>query len=72
MAYYGVKSKQKYFTGVNQKKYFTERKIENDLYYRGKDLLILNIYTKLNIIVRNIKYTTNYLLYHLLCYDPND
>jgi len=31
----GGKSKQKYFTGGNQKKYFTGEKTGNDIYYRG-------------------------------------
>jgi len=36
----GGKSKQLFFTGVNQKK-DTGGKTGNDLYYRGKDLLTL-------------------------------
>jgi len=37
------KSKQKYFTGVNQKKYFRGGKPEMTYITRGKDLLTLKI-----------------------------
>ena len=39
MAYQGVNQNKNILQRVNQKKYFTEEKTRNDLYYRGKDLL---------------------------------
>jgi len=41
MSYYAGKSKQFFFTGVNQKKKFTGCKTKMDIYYRGKTQLTL-------------------------------
>jgi len=37
--------KKIYFTRSKSKKYFTGEKTENDLYYRGKAPLTLNLFT---------------------------
>jgi len=65
----GGKSKQKYFTGMNQKKYFTEGKAKMTYITESKHLLTLNI--NRGVLTTTCNECTYILLWPIMCLEKN-